>query len=949
MERVGDRGLLERERELGALATAVDAAAAGDGRALLVLAGAGLGKTALTDATAALAASAGLRVLRARGAEVERGFAFGVARQLLEREVRGLDDLEARDAARLGLAALDLEATAAVDPDAAHGLLHGLYWLVASLVERRGPLALVVDDLHWADPPSQRAMLHLARRLDGLGVLLVLAARDEADPELDALRREPAIERLAPVALGPDATTELLQRLAGAPADPGAGAACHRLSGGNPFLIRESVLALRREGRPADEAALTALARSAPEPLRREVMLRVSALGPDAVAVARAAAVLDQDTDLRRLAELAGCSRERAAEAVGRLAGAQVLDGDVAPRFVHPLLRSAVHGDITAVERAVLHERAGRLLLAHGAARSRAAVHLALAEPGADPEVAALLHDAGRDALAKGAPATAAELLGRADAEPPPAARRAAVLLDLGRAELALGEPAAAAAHLARGLAACDEPAGRAELAVHLGRALVEAEGPDAAVRALDAAEEGLDEAGAMRVAVERTTLAFFVPDRVAEARRALERHARLPGTAPVQRVALANAALALAFDPEERAATARTLARRALGDGALAAAIGTESPAWGQACYAAAFAEDLDTVERESHGAVDEGRRRGAPLALVAGHLGLAMVRLARGELAGAVAAGDAVLAAAPELPATVVVRRWVTSGVRSLAEALVAGGDLGRADAVVAAQEDEDDGDQPELDRALVRYARAVVAEGAGDHDRAWHEARRFGAVCAAAGYLERPSPWRLVAARAAHARDDADAARSLAAEELALARRWGAPGALAAALRTTALVDGSVDRTAVLEEARALLDGGPLALERARVLVDLGVAHRRAGRRRDAREALEAGMDLAARCGALPLAGAARAELLVLGARPRRYWATGAQSLTATQLRIAELVAQGLTNRQIAQAAFISQKTAETHVSAVLRKLGVRSRHEVGARLAAELQPARAAAAD
>jgi DNA-binding NarL/FixJ family response regulator len=105
----------------------------------------------------------------------------------------------------------------------------------------------------------------------------------------------------------------------------------------------------------------------------------------------------------------------------------------------------------------------------------------------------------------------------------------------------------------------------------------------------------------------------------------------------------------------------------------------------------------------------------------------------------------------------------------------------------------------------------------------------------------------------------------------------------------------------------------------------------------------------MDLAARCGALPLAGAARAELLVLGARPRRYWATGAQSLTATQLRIAELVAQGLTNRQIAQAAFISQKTAETHVSAVLRKLDVRSRHEVGARLAAELEPTRAAAAD
>jgi DNA-binding CsgD family transcriptional regulator len=127
----------------------------------------------------------------------------------------------------------------------------------------------------------------------------------------------------------------------------------------------------------------------------------------------------------------------------------------------------------------------------------------------------------------------------------------------------------------------------------------------------------------------------------------------------------------------------------------------------------------------------------------------------------------------------------------------------------------------------------------------------------------------------------------------------------------------------------------------LEHARSLVELGAAIRRAGRRADAREPLAAGMELAHRCAAEPLARRAREELVATGARPRRMLRTGVDALTASELRVARMAAAGMTNREIAQALFVTLRTVQTHLTHAYAKLDIASREELPAALAGEIR--------
>ena len=194
---------------------------------------------------------------------------------------------------------------------------------------------------------------------------------------------------------------------------------------------------------------------------------------------------------------------------------------------------------------------------------------------------------------------------------------------------------------------------------------------------------------------------------------------------------------------------------------------------------------------------------------------------------------------------------------------------------------------------------------------------------------------STWRSGAALAAHQLGDRDRARELAAEELSQARGFGAARALGIALRAYGLVHG--DRAA-LEEAVAVLAPSPARLEHARALVDLGAAVRRAGKREAARDPLREGLDVATRCGAGMLAARARDELLASGARPRRTALSGVAALTPSERRVAELAAEGMTNREIAQALFLTPKTIEDHLRACYRKLDVAGRRGLPDALAA-----------
>ncbi len=186
--------LLERGDELARIEAALRRGAEGRGGFVMVEGTAGIGKTAVLRAACDRASALGMRVLRSRGAELEREFAFGVVRQMLEptlaeaaEEERGdlLDGAAGLAAERLGLpGASPGEGDAIVGPEPPFVVLHGLYWLIANLAAG-SPVCLVVDDAHWADAASLRFVAFLLTRLEGLAVAVVIATRPSergADP-----------------------------------------------------------------------------------------------------------------------------------------------------------------------------------------------------------------------------------------------------------------------------------------------------------------------------------------------------------------------------------------------------------------------------------------------------------------------------------------------------------------------------------------------------------------------------------------------------------------------------------------------------------------------------------------------------------------------------------------------------------------------------------------------
>ncbi len=152
----------------------------------------------------------------------------------------------------------------------------------------------------------------------------------------------------------------------------------------------------------------------------------------------------------------------------------------------------------------------------------------------------------------------------------------------------------------------------------------------------------------------------------------------------------------------------------------------------------------------------------------------------------------------------------------------------------------------------------------------------------------------------------------------------------------LAEAAVVEGGTGGARLLREAVETAAAGEARLEQLRALVDLGALERRAGSRRAAREHLREGLDMALACGARPVAERAHAELVASGAQPRRLRTSGPDALTAAERRVAAMAAEGMTNRAIAQALFVSEKTVETHLRGVFRKLDVASRSQLPAAL-------------
>jgi DNA-binding CsgD family transcriptional regulator len=235
------------------------------------------------------------------------------------------------------------------------------------------------------------------------------------------------------------------------------------------------------------------------------------------------------------------------------------------------------------------------------------------------------------------------------------------------------------------------------------------------------------------------------------------------------------------------------------------------------------------------------------------------------------------------------------------------------------------------------MARYARGCLHAAAGDHKAATEDLLAAGEFAMRWG-IHNPAamPWRSAAALSLGASGDRESARRLAAEEMELARAWGSRRSLGVALRAAGLVTDGDQGIGLLSEAVAVLRQSPARLELARALADLGAAHRRAGRRGTARDLLRESLDLAHALGAQTIAVGAREELVAAGGRPRRDAIRGRDALTPSELRVAQLAAAGQTNRQIAQALFVTQRTVENHLTSTYVKLGIAARPELATAL-------------
>ncbi len=466
--------MLDRDSELVYLGSRLRDAREGRGGIVAVEGPAGIGKSMLLAEAARLARELGLSLLKARGGELEEGMAFGVVRQLLEPAVLSVGSAGRRrllaGPTTTGAYVLGLRAGEA--PGDEFAALHGVYWLCANFAGRR-PLLMTVDDLQWVDGASSSWLAYLGRRVPDLGILVVVSVREghprASVPAVAGIVGDPAAGRLRLSPLGAGGVAAVVSEAFGLQGDPEFCRACRELTGGNPLYLRQLVTAAHAEGLTGSAADVPALEGLAPSAVGGSVLTRLSRMGPDMIALARAVAVLGAGTEVAVAAELADLAPADAELAADALTAAQVFAAARPLEFFHPLIAEAVYADLALGARRLAHRRAAAIMDRHGAA-DRVAAHLLGTGPAGDLWVAGRLAAAARDAADRGAPDVAAGYLRRALAEPPAAGEHPALLLQLGLAEWHAGEPDAIG-HLEQALAAARDPGTTAAAAESLAQA----------------------------------------------------------------------------------------------------------------------------------------------------------------------------------------------------------------------------------------------------------------------------------------------------------------------------------------------------------------------------------------------------------------------------------------------------------------------------------------------
>jgi DNA-binding CsgD family transcriptional regulator len=934
--------LLEREAELAALEAMLAAARGGDGRLVVVEGTAGIGKTRLLAEVRALAQAGDFEVLTARGGELEGEFAFGIVRQLFEAPLAAATP-ELRAELLTGAAELSASLFASAPTsssgegaESSFAMLHGLYWLAANFALHK-PTLLIVDDLHWADEPSLGWLAYLGRRLEGLPLLLLVATRPpgraSAATPLTELVTDPLGVTIRPGGLGLESAAALARDRLAAEPDPAFAAALHKGSGGNPLYLLALLDAVRGEGiAPTTEEAARVL-EVGPVAVSRGISIRLEQLPGEARKLARAAAVLGDGVGLHEAAALAGLDPAAAGRAASALVGSDLLGREDPIAFLHPVVRTAIYESISLGDRFEAHRRAAELRLAAGGLPEQAAAHLMLILPAGDRFVTATLRHAARRSLEQGVPVTAIAYLRRALRESCED-QLGDVLWELGIAERLVGDPAAAE-HLAEALALIDDPVGRAPLALEYSHVLwINGRFEES----VEVARTALADVGDAAPSLREELLAEVIGASLIDERFYPAAADRLSGVEADRLVGGigSDRLLALLCDYELRVGRDRPRAVELAGQALASGRLGKERDVgFFPAAVTLLLAGEADRAAASAEAAMREARRAGDVIAVIRLVTLRSLIELQCGDLRAATRdVGEAFELGGSHGVEGAFLAVRSASTLRSASLALDTG-DVDGARKMLVSLEANQQLTGPFIVLLLDARGRLHLAE------RRIEDALADFIACGEAAStigIQNPAyvAWRSQAALALDALGRQVEARERAEEELELSRVWGAPRAIGVSLRKLGLVKGGKEGERLQREAVDVLAASPARLEHARALVELGAALRRSNQRSEARKPLREGVELAHRCGARALVEWANEELAATGAHPRTILLSGTDALTASERRVAQMAAEDLSNKEIAQALFVTVKTVEQHLGRVYRKLDISSRRQLGAAL-------------
>ncbi|GLY15454.1 LuxR family transcriptional regulator [Kineosporia sp. NBRC 101677] len=885
-----------RGAELAALSALVNGAAAGRGGALILRGEAGVGKSTLLEEAGEEAGRAGLRVLNTAGVQAEVHIPYAAVHRLLYAAPDLLDAaqviLEAPDTVPFRVATL----------------------MLAAIAEAGVPVLMTVDDLQWVDESSWVALAFVARRLNGVPTAMVLTARDggEVERRLNAValperRLEPLSETDAQTVL-----THVAPQLSGV-----LRAQVLDTAAGNPLgLVELGSAALRSVG----PAAL-----SGSVPLSERLERTFSGLVGELPATTRAmlvVAALDDGDDVDEIVRATGVVINGPADHADLEPAEQTrlvqVDQQLRLRFRHPLLRSALQHTAATAQLRQVHAALAHVLTAEP---ERALWHRAAAADRPDELLAVALEDAAARARHRQAPGIAQTAFERAARLSQHPAARAQRLMAASDMALEQGDFAATARLLAEirpqdlsvGERAVYELDVEALYATHWS-------GGQRLIRAADAVETLVENGDVVRavVLVDRISLRahYSEPDPVAVKRlvAAIDRAMSVSGDP------LLIGALAL-IAPLARGPYCRPLIRELLARG------GTDPYATHQLGLAAAVLGDTPTgftlQAMAQVGLREQGR------------LGV-LYRARISQAVGATYLGDArtammLMPEVQELARDVRAPNWIPTTCTAAGAAHALRGEVSEAHEQAAAAESMllAYGRNPLL--AGVRQVRGLAALADGRFEEAFSELCR---IFDEADDGFHPYTGHHLLGFVVEAAAGCGATTQL--------RRLVAGLAPVAELgRSPALMVGLGYAEAVLADTAEAYDqavgedltGWPF--EQARRQHAYGVWLRRHRRPAESRPLLRAAAATFDSLGALAWAERSRNELRATGESLRRTSRDeeGVTALTPQETQIARLAAEGLSTREIAERLFLSPRTVSTHLSRIYRKLGIRSRSELG----------------